>query len=92
MTVATKDRTLRFRVSSEQDDRLRAAAAEARVTLTDFVMGPALLRADELLARPEVVHLSAAQFDAMLAALENPPLPNSELVALAMQPRRFTRI
>jgi uncharacterized protein (DUF1778 family) len=90
MAVAIKDRTLKIRVTGADDDRLRAAAAAAHTSLTEFVLSPALERADEVLGRPESIILSAQQFDAMLAALDEPVTPIPALVALASQPRRFT--
>jgi len=61
------------------------------VTLTDFVLHPALERANNILGRPEIVLLPAEQFDTMVAALNEPVTPIAALTELASRPRRFVR-
>ena len=91
MTTTVKDRMLRFRVSDDDDMRLRTAAKAVGETLTDFTIRPALERADAVLARADVTLISVEQFKAMTAVLAEPVLPIPELVAAASRPRMFTR-
>jgi len=91
VTAVIKDRTLQFRVNSDQDTLLRAAAAATNSSLTQFVMEPALARAVELVSQPQEISLPKEQFDAMLAALDQPAQPIEVLVKLARRPRRFVR-
>lgn len=80
---------LNFRISAEAEARLRAAAEAANQTLTEFVIGAAEERADELLARRTVV--PADYFDQLLAALDAPPEPMPALVRAAKRSRRFVQ-
>jgi len=91
MSVATKRRTIKIRVSDSEDARLRAAADRSQTTISDFVLRPALSQADEILSRPELIVLPTNQFDAMLAAMQQPVAPIEALRDLARRPRRFVR-
>ena len=91
VSVATKDRTLKFRVSQESDARLRAAAEIAGETLTEFTLRPALERADTLLARADATVLEAEDFAALMDHLAEPVTPAEELARIAAEPRAFTR-
>src|SRR5579859_5662095 len=80
---------LNFRVPVETERRLRAAAELARETLTEFVLGPAQARADEMLSAKTVV--PADFFASMLAALDEPPSPMPVLAEAAKKQRRFVQ-
>jgi uncharacterized protein (DUF1778 family) len=80
---------LNFRVDPVVEERLRAAAAFEHKTVTEFVMGAAADRAEEVLAAQTVV--PSEYFDQLLAALDAPDEPMPELERLAARPRRFTR-
>jgi uncharacterized protein (DUF1778 family) len=80
---------LNFRISAEAEARLRAAAEVAQETLTEFVLGAAEERADEVLASRTVV--PADYFDQLLAALDAPPEPMPALVRAVKRPRRFVQ-
>jgi len=92
MPVATKERTLQFEVSSDEDTLLRAGAEATHMTLTDFVLRPALNRAAELISESQSIIVPQSEFDAMLAALDEPVKPIGALVLLARRPRRFDRV
>jgi uncharacterized protein (DUF1778 family) len=61
---------LNFRVRPETEQRLRAAADALGLTLTDFVIAAAELRADDVLATRTVVPEDF--YDALLRALDQP--------------------
>lgn len=80
---------LNFRIPSDAEQRLRTAAEATHQTLTDFVLGAAEARAEEVLRSRTIV--PADYFDRLVAALNQPPTPIPELVEAARQPRRFTQ-
>ena len=85
--MATTAGRLNFRITAEAEARLRAAAAASQQTLTEFVLGAAEDRADEVLASRTVV--PADYFDQLLAALDAPPEPMPALARAAKRQRRF---
>lgn len=85
-----KERTLRFRVREADDNRLRAAAALAGETLTEFTLRPALARADEVLAQAPLRLLGTDEYASMVNALAQPVTPIPALATLAQQPRIYT--
>lgn len=80
---------LNFRISPDAEQRLRVAAEASDQTLTDFVLGAAEARAEEVLATRTVV--TSDYFDRLLSALDDPPTPIPELVRAARRDRRFTQ-
>lgn len=80
---------LNFRIPEEAEKRLRAAAEAANETLTEFVLGAAEARAEELLASRTVV--PPDYFDQLLAALNEPPTPVPVLARAARRQRRFVQ-
>lgn len=91
MAFAVNERTVTIRLSDKDDARLQAAAEACQESLTDFTLHSALDRADEVLRGTDVTFISPAQFDALMAALAGPVTPIEEIVALAAEPRIFTR-
>ena len=61
--------------------RIREAADRSHLTVSAFVTAAALERADDVIAQDKVWTVPAAQFDAMVASLDSPPVANPELVA-----------
>lgn len=92
MSTVTKEKTLKIRLTEADDWKIRAAAEATHTSVTDFVMRPALIRADEVLVDFETITLPPEQFELMLTALDEPPRPIPALVELARQPRRFARV
>jgi uncharacterized protein (DUF1778 family) len=76
---------LNFRIRSADDRLLRSAASVVNETLTEFVIGTALARADEVLATRTVV--PADYFDRLIAALDDPPEPNQALREVLRRPQ-----
>lgn len=72
MTTAATSK-LNFRVKTESETKLRAAAAALGMSLTDFVIGTAVVRADEVLVSHTVA--DADFFDNLVQALDRPWQP-----------------
>ena len=86
MSTATR---LNFRVQPEIEQRLRAAADVAHLSLTDFVIKAASAEADEVLMTHTLV--PSDYFDTLLAALEAPYRPNGALRAAAQHARSVVK-
>ncbi|HZL06487.1 MAG TPA: DUF1778 domain-containing protein [Coriobacteriia bacterium] len=70
--------------------RLIARAARLlNASVSSFVVGAALEKAETVVARADRTIMPAAQFDEMIAALDD-PAPVPELVALIARPRRIS--
>lgn len=88
--MATKDERLEMRVSKTDRALIEDAANHLRESVSDFTRNAALDRAQNVLARTEVVLMPADQFDALLASLDAAEEAPSLAKALA-RPRRFKR-
>lgn len=75
-----KNARIAVRVSPEQDEVIRAAAAQRSQSVTDFVVGSALDRAERDMADRRRVELSPKDWDSFVNALESPPRVNERLV------------
>lgn len=75
MTAAAQ--RLGFRVTAPVKAHLEAAARSARVPLTEFVLGAAQDKADEVLAAKTMV--PPDYFESLIAALDAPAVPNEPL-------------
>ena len=86
----TKSQRIEARVT-EGDARVIAQAASLLgESVSAFVEDAAVEKAETVIARADHTIMPAAQFDEMIAVLDDPtPIP--ELVALASRPRRITR-
>jgi uncharacterized protein (DUF1778 family) len=74
MSEAQSNRRARInmRVSERQERLLRAAAELSGETLTGFVLGIAIERAEQVLERAQRIELRAEAFDRFVAALDAP--------------------
>jgi uncharacterized protein (DUF1778 family) len=70
--------------------RLLAAAAASHQSVEDFMVSAAEERADEVLAAHTVVPV--AYFDALVAALDEPPEANEALRAVSQKRHEFKRV
>ncbi|HET6332619.1 MAG TPA: DUF1778 domain-containing protein [Polyangiales bacterium] len=77
---STRTEKLDLRLSSAAKQALRAAAAAAQRSISDFVLESALARADETLAERQRFGLDAKQWQKFMAALDAPvrTLPRAE--------------
>lgn len=78
-----------FRVLPYAEERLRAAAEISHESLTDFVLGAAALRADEVLATKTLV--ASDYFDRLVDALNEPPIAMAELAVVAKREMRYVQ-
>jgi uncharacterized protein (DUF1778 family) len=72
-THPTRTVKLDLRLTPEAKRTLRAAAAAARRSVSEFVLDSALSRAEETLADRRRFGLKAEQWAAFMAALDAPP-------------------
>lgn len=89
--VAVKDNSrMSLRIRPNDKALLLRAVSYTHTDLTDFVLKNALQAAKDVIAQAEQVSLSERDSLRVLDALENPPSPNSKLLAAAhalpMQP------
>jgi uncharacterized protein (DUF1778 family) len=78
-----------LRIRAEDKALLLRAVALSHTDLTDFVLRHALRAAKATIGEAEHVRLSGRDSLRVLALLENPPAPNSKLLAAARAlPRR----
>ncbi len=69
------------RMRPEVVARIREAAERSHLTISAFVTAAALERAEDVIAQDTMWTVPAAQFDAMVASLDNPPEADPGLVA-----------
>jgi uncharacterized protein (DUF1778 family) len=90
LTMPAKTRRVEARLDPESDDVISRAAAVLGVSKGSFLVRSARAEADRVLARADVTLMPAEQFDAMLAALDEPEvLP--VLSRLAASPKPYRR-
>jgi len=80
---------LDLRLSTEAKRTLRAAAAAARRSVSDFVLESALARAEEALADRRRFGLDAERWAAFMAALDAAPRDLPRLARLLREPGVF---
>lgn len=86
---AVRSEKLDLRLTRKAKSALRAAAAAANCSVSEFVLESALARADEALADRRTFGLNAAQWKAFLAALDAPPRALPRLGRLLREPGFF---
>ena len=86
-----KSHRFNARIDAETEELLARAARTAGMKVGPFVIECARKEAQKILARADVTLIPAADFDALLESLNQPPTPPAELVDLFARPRVFTR-
>lgn len=82
--VAVEDNSrMSLRIRSEEKTLLLRAVALQHTDLTDFVVQHAIRAAKNVIEESEQVQLSGRDSLLVLDLLENPPAPNSRLLAAA---------
>lgn len=82
MATAAIDRgRITARVPVQVQETLEMAASMVGATVNQFIVQTALREAERIIAQERVIHLSARDSEALLKALDNPPLPNEKLLA-----------
>jgi uncharacterized protein (DUF1778 family) len=85
----TRSEKLDLRLTRDAKRALRAAAAVAHRSVSEFVLESALARADEALADRRTFGLNRAQWKAFMAALDAPVRPLPRLERLLKEPGFF---
>lgn len=86
---ATRSEKLDLRLTRNDKRALRAAAAAAHRSVSEFVLESALARADETLADRRIFTLTAPKWKAFLEALDAPPRPLPRMRRLLKEPGFF---
>ncbi len=87
--MATRSEKLDLRLTRADKRALRAAAAVAHRSVSEFVLESALARADEALADRRAFALRGAQWEAFVAALDAPPRKVPRMGRLLKEPGFF---
>jgi len=82
-----KTERIELRAEPEREQRIRYAAKLAGQSLTDFMLDAAS-RAEEVIASAHLTVVPADFFDALWAALDEPPRPNERLARAFKEARK----
>lgn len=85
MPRVAAENTTRFpmQIPPAEKARLMRAAALERTSLKDFVLRNALIAAEAVIEKAERISLDETQTRFILDLLDNPPTPNTKLLAAA---------
>ena len=86
---SVRSEKLDLRLTLEHKRALQAAASASRRSVSEFVLESALARADEALADRRIFGLDAENWQAFLAALDEPTGPQPRLRRLLEEPGFF---
>jgi len=89
--MAVKTDRVEARVSPEERARIERAASTTGLSVSAFMVGAAVERADEIIAEATTTMVPTDYFDGLLAALDEPDRA-SRLAKAAKQARRTPRI
>lgn len=89
--MAVKTDRFEARLSADERERIERAAATAGQSMSAFMVGAAVARADEVIAAATATVVPADYFDDLLGALDHPE-PAPRLAKAAQQARRTPRI
>ncbi|WP_239667354.1 DUF1778 domain-containing protein [Franconibacter helveticus] len=79
MTAQPKRERLECRLSAEDKASIEAAASLTKVSVSQFIVDSACKRAQTLLEEHNRIKLTGQGWQAVMAALDNPPEPNEQL-------------
>lgn len=88
--MATRTKRIEMRADPQSEALITAAAAACRVSVSAFVLEAATEEAGRVLGRADLTLMPADQFDALIAALDEPD-EAPRLAEAARIPRRYTR-
>lgn len=89
--MAVKTDRLEARLSTDERERIERAASTAGLSVSAFMVGVAVERADEIIAAATTTVVPADYFDDLLGALDEPELA-PRLAKAAKRSRRSPRI
>jgi uncharacterized protein (DUF1778 family) len=87
--MATRTKRIEMRADAESEALISAAAAARRVSVSAFVLEAATEEAGRVLGRADLTLMPADQFDALIAALDEPDQA-PRLAQAIRRPRRYT--
>lgn len=90
--MEVKSERIEARVSPDQRHRIEQAALFSGESTSAFMVNAAVERADEVIATQTSTVVPADYFEALLAALDDPPQPSPRLTTAAKRTRRQRRI
>lgn len=70
---------MHIRVDASVKHKLERAAFYMHKSLSEFVLGQALVSAEKIIQEHETIRLSEQDWEVFMNALENPPAPNERL-------------
>lgn len=88
--MATRTKRIEMRADPQSEALITAAAAACRVSVSAFVLEAATEEAGRVLGRADMTPMPTDQFDALVAALDEPD-EAPRLAEAAQIPRRYTR-
>jgi uncharacterized protein (DUF1778 family) len=89
--MATRNKRIEMRADAISEERIARAAQARDLSISAFVLGAATREADRVLGRTDQTLMPAAQFDALVAALDQGDAA-LQLEGAARGPRRFRRV
>jgi uncharacterized protein (DUF1778 family) len=89
--MAVKTDRLEARLSPDERKRIEQAASASGVSVSAFMVGAAIERANEVIAAATTTVVPADYFDSVLAALDKPE-PAPRLAKAAKRTRRAGRV
>lgn len=91
MIMATKDRRIEMRADAAAERLISRAAQALGESVSAFVLRAAQEEARRVLSSPDVTLMPAEQFDALIAALDEPDEVPEALARFAGRSRPYTR-
>jgi uncharacterized protein (DUF1778 family) len=88
--MATRTQRIEMRADPVSEERIARAAEAEQLSISAFVLGAATREADRVLGRADMTVMPAAQFDALIDALDTAD-PAPRLARAAAQRRRYRR-
>ncbi|HKG24167.1 MAG TPA: DUF1778 domain-containing protein [Thermomicrobiales bacterium] len=79
-TRTTKNRRIAFRLTDELGAQLDRAVALTGRSQTDLITEAIADKADEVIRAQRLLELTDRDMDALLAAIEHPPVPNAAML------------
>ncbi|ORM62808.1 DUF1778 domain-containing protein [Pantoea rodasii] len=79
MASSAKTERLELRISPDIKNEIETAAQLSRVSVSQFIADSAAQRAESVISEHSRIKLSEDSWNAVMAALENPPAPSERL-------------
>jgi uncharacterized protein (DUF1778 family) len=89
-SMPARTKRIEMRADPDSEALITAAAAARRMSVSAFVLGAATDEAGRVLGRSDLTLMPADQFDALVAALDEPD-EAPRLASAAQTPRRYRR-